>query len=382
MGLIVVRQGLVDFEALGLESVLEGDLVSVRVPYWRAGRDLNHTEDLIEELGRSIGYFAIPGKPPLTEVARPPLRPGRIQERSARRLFSLAGGYHEVLSYAFAHGPTKSKLLSEPDEGLALANPISADWDRMRQSLVPNLLKAAVANRRFNQDVKLFEIGRVFEPVDDGVGPQPRRIGWIGVYGDSPTPKERHLINQRSLMVEYLNALNVGGIRFSAGVQGFAYESQWMHPTRSLTFTVNEQPVGYIGTLHPRVAKRFDELGSEVWFGEFDLDRLPAFDGAVTLFKPLPKFPAITFDLSLEVPLSLRASELVEMSSTHFSDCVIYEAVELFSVFVIDSERKSLSLRFSFRAADRSLEDSEVNSLMDTFIETLSTTRGIHLRSD
>ena len=99
-------------------------------------------------------------------------------------------------------------------------------------------------------------------------------------------------------------------------------------------------------------------------------------------FKPLPKFPAITFDLSLEVPLSLRASELVEMSSTHFSDCVIYEAVELFSVFVIDSERKSLSLRFSFRAADRSLEDSEVNSLMDTFIETLSTTRGIHLRSD
>ena len=228
----------------------------------------------------------------------------------------------------------------------------------------PQSPKGAVANRRFNQDVKLFEIGRVFEPVDDGVGPQPRRIGWIGVYGDSPTPKERHLINQRSLMVEYLNALNVGGIRFSAGVQGFAYESQWMHPTRSLTFTVNEQPVGYIGTLHPRVAKRFDELGSEVWFGEFDLDRLPAFDGAVTLFKPLPKFPAITFDLSLEVPLSLRASELVEMSSTHFSDCVIYEAVELFSVFVIDSERKSLSLRFSFRAADRSLEDSEVNSLM------------------
>jgi phenylalanyl-tRNA synthetase beta chain len=370
------------FDALGLATESDDDSVSITVPYWRAGRDLNHAEDLIEELGRSIGYYAIEPKSPEVSLGKPYQRPGKVQERTARRIFSMTAGYHEILSYAFAHDPTKSKLLTEPDLGMEMANPISTDWSRMRRSLMPNLLKAAVENRRYGQQFGLFEIGRVFEPVDSGVGPQPRRLGWLSVHNHTPEPQELHLVQQRGHIAELLRALNLGAVQLRSGVEGFEFEKQWMHPTKSLTFYCQGIAVGYLGTLHPKVARGFSELGRETWFGEVDLDRLPDSGGAVKLFKSLPKFPGIPFDLSLEVGLDTRASDLVRLVTEYFSDCAIFEHVELFSVFMIDNEKKSLSLRFSFRSPDRSLVDTEVNPLIDALIVDLAEKHGIALRND
>lgn len=370
------------FGALGLEVESKGSSVSITVPYWRAGRDLNHAEDLIEELGRSIGYYAIQPTSPKISLSKPYQRPGKVQEKSARRIFSMTAGYHEILSYAFAHDPTKAKLLSEPDVGMEMANPISTDWSRMRRSLMPNLLKAAVENRRYDQQFGLFELGRVFEPVESGVGPQPRRLGWLSVHSQVPDPQELNLVEQRSYISELLRSLNLGAAEFVSGVQGFDFEKQWMHPTRSLTFFCQGVPVGYLGTLHPRVARGFAELGRETWFGELELDRLPDSGGAVKLFESLPKFPGIPFDLSLEVGLETRAADLVRLVTEHFTECEIFERVDLFSVFVIDESKKSLSLRFKFRAADRSLVDTEVNPLIDALIVELSDKHGIVLRTD
>lgn len=370
------------FGALGLESTSDASSVSVTVPYWRAGRDLNHAEDLIEELGRSIGYYAIEPSSPLVELSKPHQRPGKVQERAARRVLSMSAGYHEVLSYAFAHGPTKVRLLSSEDIGMELANPISSDWSRMRRSLMPNLLKAAVENRRYGSQFGLFELGRVFEPVASGVGPQPRRLGWLSVDDNVPEPQELNLIKQRAYISDFMSTLNLGTVEFRSGVDAFEYEKQWMHPTRSLTFYCQGVAVGYLGCLHPRIARKFPELGRETWFGELELDRLPSVNGSVSLFKSLPKFPGIPFDLSLEVGLETRASDLVRLVTDHFSDCEIFERVELFSVFVIDASRKSLSLRFKFRAPDRSLVDTEVNPLIDDLIVELSDRHGISLRTD
>jgi phenylalanyl-tRNA synthetase beta chain len=379
---LTVQEVLRIFGALGLDSVADDDSVTVTVPYWRAGRDLNHAEDLIEELGRSIGYYAIEPTSPMVSLGQPHQRPGKIQERAARRILSMSAGYHEVLSYAFAHGPTKNRLLSDKDIGMELANPISSDWARMRRSLMPNLLKAAVENRRYGSQFGLFEVGRVFEPVEAGLGPQPRRLGWLSVDSEVPNPQERNLIRQRAYISELLSTLNLGDVDFVSGVDSFEYEQQWMHPTRSLTFYCQGVAVGYLGCLHPRIARKFPELGRETWFGELDLDRLPLSDGAVSLFQSLPKFPGIPFDLSLEVGLDTRASELVRLVREYFSECQIFEGVDLFSVFVIDAKRKSLSLRFNFRAADRSLLDTEVNPLIDALIVELAERHGITLRTD
>lgn len=370
------------FKALGLHSQADGDTLTIDVPYWRAGRDLQHQEDLVEELGRSIGYYAIEPKAPSVQVARPVRAFSKTQERVARRLLSMEGGFNEVLSYAFAHGPTAKKLLGDDIKGLELANPISTDWQRMRMSLAPNLLKMAVENRRYFADLKLFEMGRIFEPTAEGLAPQPRRLGLVSVHGSEPAPLEANLVHLRRLVGRYLDALNYSSYAFEAGIHGFDHEAQWMHPNRSLTLSVNNVHCGYLGTLHPRIARSFPELGKEVWLGELDLDRLGEPDERIELFKAIPKYPSIPFDLSLEVPVSMRSAALIEKVKRHFADCEIFETVRLFSVFHIDDARKSLSLRFSFRSLSRSLSDDEVNPLIDAFLEHFQAAYGIGLRME
>ena len=370
------------FNALGLESKISNGVMTVNVPYWRAGRDLNHKDDLVEELGRSIGYYAIEPVSPTVQVSKPVRRLSKRQERVARRLMSLEGGYHEILSYAFAHAPTLQKLGGNSLAGMELANPISSDWPRMRLSLIPNLLKIAVENRRYFNTVQLFEVGRVFEAVDAGVGAQPRRLGWLGVYEGPSRVPEGHLMAQRALVERFLGALNYSSLDVEGGVNHFDYEKQWLHPNRSITLMLGGIPVGYLGTLHPRVARSFAELGDNVWFGELDLERLGAPTESVRLFQPLPKYPAIPFDLSLEVPTSMRAAALLRLVREQLSDCEIFEGVELFSAFILDAERKSLSLRFNFRSPTRSLSDDEVNPLIDDLIIELETKHGIGLRKE
>ena len=132
---------------------------------------------------------------------------------------------------------------------------------------------------------------------------------------EEPHPAERYLFEQRALIGRFLEALNYSNYGFVAGVSGFPYEEVWMHPNRSLTIELGGRSVGYLGTLHPRISKNFEGLGRQVWLGELDLDALKLPEKAVTLFKTLPRFPAIPFDLSLEVPTAMRAAELVERES-------------------------------------------------------------------
>ncbi len=175
--------------SLGFEVARQGDLLSVTVPSFRAGRDVGIAEDLVEELGRIWGYDRVRSMAPNVPARPPVLPPLRPFERGARASLSLGARLTEVLLYAFDHEPTRARLglaeLGQDGEQLprlGLRNAISAESTRLRRSLVPNLLAAMERNlERGTRDaegqkglrVGLFEIGRAFIPVvgDEGVAP-------------------------------------------------------------------------------------------------------------------------------------------------------------------------------------------------------------------
>ena len=168
---------------------------------------------------------------------------------------SLEGGYHEVLSYSFAHGPTVERLDEEGQSGLALATRSAQVAAYAQESSTESAQDGLERTVAISTRLSSLRLGAAKKSLADGA--QPRRVQWVGIYEGEPTPAERYLIEQRAAITRLLDSLNYTDYRFVAGVHGFDYEARWMHPHRSLTIEVDGQTVGYLGTLHPRPRDAF-----------------------------------------------------------------------------------------------------------------------------
>ncbi|NOZ01271.1 MAG: phenylalanine--tRNA ligase subunit beta, partial [Deltaproteobacteria bacterium] len=164
----------------GVNETADG-LFTVRVPGFRATRDVSIPEDLVEEVGRVIGYDSVPPDAPLAPVVLVPRDPMRRLASRVRGVLSGICALHEVMTYSFDSGDVLSRIGYEPDNPLRLKNWISSDLRTMRTDLAPNLLNAVARNANLFDRFGLYEIGRVFKAEHDGEGipVQTQRLGIV-----------------------------------------------------------------------------------------------------------------------------------------------------------------------------------------------------------
>ena len=234
------------------------DVLEVVPPSWRS--DVHGAADLVEEIVRIHGLEnvpAVPMKRPYA-VARPVLSPSQRRETFARRALA-ARGFDETVHFSFiprAH----AALFGGGDEARQLENPISADLDAMRPSLLPSLLAAAARNQaRGHAHAMLFEIGAQFE---SGV-PEAQTDVAAGLRAGEPP---RHWMKNATApdvftaKADALAALEAAwGGPVTAPAQAGA--ASWYHPGRSGTFTLGPKVLAYFGELHPRIIAAFDLKG-------------------------------------------------------------------------------------------------------------------------
>ena len=353
--------------------------LKVGVPTWRATRDVAIAEDLIEEVGRFHGYVNIPPRAPRVQVQRPNLSPAKTQERAAREFLSSVCGMNEVLSYGFTWRPMLERLGADGGGRLELANTISAEMDTMRRSLVPNLLKFAEENARYFDHYGLYEVGRCFEPVAGELPIQDRRASWVQVHpkGDAEAIF-RDAKGVLSGLLERCRAKPATYRRPTA--EEIGWRSAWVHPQRSVVGLIDGQVVALLSILHPRAAEVLDDLKGVCTFGEVNLDRLVALGSVDHGFTPIPRFPAIRFDVSFEVAETVTAATLSDAIRTSLSDVDWLEGLELFANYHLGDGKKSVSFRLTFRASDRSLKDKAVNKATQKMIAAVSKQTNATLR--
>jgi len=336
----------------------------------------------VEEVVRVWGYHHVPSTVPsgaLVLTRRP--RHVVVQETVRRTL--AAAGLREAISLSLAN-PVQLEALgwsADDPRVVRLQNPLSAERSVLRPTLLAGLLEAIQTNvRRQSPDLRLFEVGRVFQARGRGELPdEDTRVGLVMSGLRTPrswfAPRERlDVLDAKGAAESVVAALSRGEVQVGPTATPFLEDG------RGAAVLVGATEIGVMGELHPRVARAFD-LAAPVMVAELSLDRLDALPGRVTVYRPLVRFPAVPRDLAIVVAADVPAGEVSRVIETDGDPCL--RSVALFDVYQGDQVgpgRKSLAYGLLYQAEDRTLTDAEVNAMHGRLVERLRVAFGAEVR--
>jgi phenylalanyl-tRNA synthetase beta chain len=363
------------------------------IPTFRV--DLKREVDLIEEVARLHGVDRIPATAPRGAHGTNEFDAVYDQQAEARRI--LTGlGLHEAQGQTLV-GSAECGMRSA--ECVRLANPLSSEMDVLRPSLLPGLLNILRHNlSRKNSDVAMFEIGRVFHQRAAGVPPAdhtsttPTPIsagvceGWrvaLALTGQRALPfwsgadrdAKFDASDLKGVLDEFLEQFGVKGVLYSQQTEPAA----WFVDATRITLG-GKSPLGEAGLLQPALARQYD-LRDPVLLAELDLDALLARRNPARSFKPLPQFPSSRRDIAMLLPEKVTHDEVLR--AVRQAKPADLESIELFDVFRgkgIPEGRKSCAYAFTYRAADRTLTDKEVNVSHDKVLAACKEQLGATVR--
>ncbi len=363
--------------ALGISNRwLPPNRYSVSCPPWRS--DINVPDDVVEEIGRIIGYDNLPSEPLPGAVPEHDIDPERILSERIRDVLSGLG-LREIITYAAVSADELDAV--SPDGGspsIQLQNPMNTERDRMRTSLRPWGLRTFGLNQRESRGgLALFEVGKVFLPNPGGLATERRML--LALIGGDLSPS-MHGGEQRPL--DFYDAKGVleqlgHGVGAEFAIAQHAADAA-LSPGQSASVTVAGQSVGVIGRVEPAVASQFNAEG-DVFALELSISELaPLIGGAVTVASP-SVYPAAVEDLALIVDESLPAGEL----EAAIRGNGLVEDVELFDVYSgepIADGSKSLAFRVHYRSPDRTLSERDVEKARRGIVRRLASQFGAELR--
>ncbi|MDH1307341.1 phenylalanine--tRNA ligase subunit beta [Pseudomonas fulva] len=351
---------------LGLATQTDGaGQWTVNVPSHRF--DISLEVDLIEELARLYGYNNLPVRYPQARLA-PQARPETRGELPNLRRLLVARGYQEAITYSFID-PKLFELFSPGVEPLLLANPISSDMAAMRASLWPGLVKAVQHNLNRQQDrVRLFESGLRFVGQLGNLAQEPMIAGVVtGSRLPEGWANGRDTIDFFDVKADVEALLGHSGalddFTFVAG------KHPALHPGQTAEIQREGKVVGYLGALHPELAKALD-LDRQVFV--FELVLADVVEGRLPKFSELSKFPETRRDLALIAGRDVASQDVLDVIRDNAGEWLT--DLRLFDVYQgkgIDPDRKSLAVGLTWQHPSRTLNDDEVNTTLHTILTSL-----------
>ncbi|MFH0814888.1 MAG: phenylalanine--tRNA ligase subunit beta [Candidatus Falkowbacteria bacterium] len=365
-------------EALGFSVSKKRGGLSIKVPTWRATKDISIPEDLVEEVARIIGYDNITPKMPVFELAYN--APDKLQEltRASREVMVFAAGATEIYSYSFNAEATLKSLGMNYFNYWQLSNALDDSRRFLRQSLVPNLIEAVVDNLRFGNEINIFEVGKIFASNlgsdlvsnngDDKLPEQDTMVGGARMADDaffSVKGIVENLANYLKYPIEFQRPSNV---------------EPWQHPQKTIEIFMDGEKVGFVTELHPSKARVFD-VSSPLGLWQLDLSRLAKHENAAVVYEKINKYPAITLDVSFSVDEKISWTDIYKLTKASASNLI--KAIELLDVYQSDKigvGNKSVTIRIVYQADERTLTNEEAQTAHAKVIEQLVKGVGAQVR--
>jgi phenylalanyl-tRNA synthetase beta chain len=374
---VPTQQQIESLQRLGLDVAVPagiGPSAATRVPHSTVFRvpsfrvDLKGEIDLIEEVVRLHGIDKIPATPPRGALGAHPYDATHDQLAEARRILTGLGLFE-------AQGQTlisnSAGQLTDSQNLVALSNPLSSDMDILRPSLLPGLLDGLRHNLSHrNHDVALFELGRIFS--GNGEVREERRVG-IALTGQrnplfwSGEDREAKfdIYDLKGLLEEFFEHFGVRGMTYARRSDSTALYVE------SATIHLGKFQIGEFGLVLPMLAKRYD-LRDAVLLAELNLDSLLARRNPQKSFRALPAFPSIRRDIAMLVPET--TSHEAVLQTVKQAKPANLESIDLFDVFRgknVPAGQKSLAYALTYRNAERTLTDTEVNAAHEKLVAQL-----------
>lgn len=351
------------FMALGLGVEKHHEHWLVKVPSHRF--DLQIAEDLVEEVIRLYGYDNIQPSAWTAPIQRGQVNARDVCLQEAGQYFSHRG-YLEAISYSFVD-PDLQEVLFPEKTALSLLNPISQDLSQMRLSLWPGLIAAMLRNiHRQQTRIALFETGVVFELTEAGLKERVKIAGLIsGEMGTYSWVDEKRKFDFYDLK---------GDVEGFLGQRGFIPEFisgaiEALHPGKTARIVVGGHPMGWMGSLHPKIIEALD-LVDEVFVFELDVEEIK--QPILSKYQPISKYPQNRRDLSFLVSDNQSVGEMVRaikaLELSWLKDVFIFDVYQGKGV---PEGQKSVAFALLLQAFDKTLVDAEINSEIDAIIQLL-----------
>ena len=337
--------------------------------------DIFRTADLAEEVARFYGYDNIPTTLPKGEATTGKLPFYLRIEETARDIAEFCG-FSQGYSYSFESPKVFDKLLiPEGDQlrqAISISNPLGEDFSIMRTISLNGMLNSLAFNYNHrNKNVRLYELGNVYLPKSLPLTelPDERMQFTLGMYG------EGDFFTMKGVVEEFFEKV---GLRKPAKYDPNAGKP-YLHPGRQANIIYEGTVVGYIGEVHPAVADNYG-IGERTYVAVLDMKNIVSFATYDRKFEGIARFPAVTRDLSMVVPKQILAGQIEEMiaqrGGKHLES---YHLFDLYEGAQIEKGYKSMAYSITFRAKDKTLEESDIASAMKKILNGLES-MGIVLR--
>ena len=368
LGTEISKEDMIKYLNL-LEIPVQDDMI--QVPSFRP--DLNLMADIAEEVGRSFGYNEIPTTAFKTST-QGGYSPFMLMENQAGSLCRSLG-YSEIITYSFVSPAIFDNIRIPADSALRntlkIQNPLGEDTSIMRTIALPSMLDILSRNNAYhNRAAKLYELAKIYIPVEGKVLPEEPKMLVLGTYGSSES-----FFTLKGELDAILNGLRLPKATYTAVSTNPSY-----HPGRCAMVSINGIDLGYMGQVHPLVAKNYG-IDCEVYCVEINFSALFALRLPEPTYVPLPKYPTITRDLAIvcdEAITVAQAEAVIEKSAGK-----LLRNIKLFDIYRgvgIAEGKKSLAFSLELRADDRTLTDADSEQVTSKVLTALEKELGAVLR--
>ena len=335
---------------------------TIIVPSFRP--DLVRMVDIAEEVGRSYGYNEIP----VTQF-RTATHGGYSQEMKLEvkaGTLCRAMGYSEIITYSFTSPTVFDQIRIPADSPLRRAmriqNPLGEDTSIMRTIALPSMLEILGRNNAYhNKAAKLYEIAKIYLPVEGQPLPEEPKMLVFGSYGEKET-----FFKLKGELEAVFSGLRMKKARYTAEKNNPSY-----HPGRCASISIDGVEIGVMGQVHPLVAKNYG-IDSEVYCAELSFTKMLGLRLPEPTFAPLPKYPAVSRDLALICDEALTVAQVEDVISA--SAGKLLRKIQLFDIYRgvgVPEGKKSMAFSLELRADDRTLTDSDSEKVVSNVLAAL-----------
>ncbi len=353
---------------------VDGDTFNIKVPTFRATKDVTMKVDIIEEITRIFGYDNI--QPQTLEIPLKPLEYNeeRLTDHKVKELLSERFGASEVNSYIWYDNTFNSRMGIETVGQVKVLNPQAQDANTLRDSMVPGMLAFAERNEKSYDDFSLFEIGSVFKAASPKDKCEQHKN--ICILAASKIKSEDELFYDLKGIITFIaKTIKNANLDFSACTSQY----NWVHPMKSVDISSNGNQMGYISVVHPMIKKN---IAKKLNIAVLEINRevLQAINSEVIKYKEPSKFPEVTLDYSFLVDNGITYDRVSEDIDSFKSELLnSFSFVTIYAGKGLPEGKKSMTFRFIIGSTEKTLSSEDINAFANKLIEFMGT-KGYSLR--
>jgi phenylalanyl-tRNA synthetase beta chain len=329
-------------------------ILTIEVPTRRL--DISIPEDLIEEIGRVYGYQKVPATFPVVSLI-PPKRNFDIYWEDISKDILKELGFTEMYNYSFIN-EKEAKIFGYKGRGvIEVENPMSSEQKYLRPTLIPNLLKNIDNNLRYFDDIKIFELGKIF-------GKGEKRM-LTGAATDS-------FYRTKGMIDSLLNKLGISNVWYDEH-KPTPEQSKiclW-YIGRCAEIKIDNKEIGFLGEVSPKILKQL-KIDKKVVVFDIDFEELTKLCSEEHEYQPISQYPAAIRDLAVLVPIDIKVVDV--LNKINIAGGALIRDIDLFDIYEgegIPEGKKNLAFHIIYQAEDRTLKSKEIDKIHQKIIKTL-----------